>query len=153
MTPQHVHIEIDAPPERVYDMLADITRMGEWSPECVRCRWIGPDRQARVGARFRGTSRNGWRRWSTLSTVVSATPGESFGFEVTYFGLPVATWRYEFQSNGRGGTVLAESVDDQRGSFLRRVSPVITGSRDRGERNAETMGTTLSRLKTAAERQ
>ena len=153
MTGHRVEIEIDAPPERVYGMLADITRMGEWSPECVRCRWIGPDRHARVGARFRGTSRNGWRRWSTMSRVVTAAPGQAFEFEVTYFGLAVATWRYEFRNNERGGTLLAESVEDQRGPFLRRVSPLITGSPDRGTRNAETMETTLSRLKAAAEQE
>ncbi|MGO9154394.1 SRPBCC family protein [Mycobacterium sp.] len=33
-------IEIAAPPEVVYDLLADITRMGEWSPECCRCVWL-----------------------------------------------------------------------------------------------------------------
>ena len=32
-----VTVDIDAPPERVYDLVADIGRMGEWSPECVRC--------------------------------------------------------------------------------------------------------------------
>ena len=144
-------IDIDAPPERVYDLLADVTRMGEWSPECVRCRWMGSDRHPRVGARFRGTSRNGWRRWSTMSAVVDASRGRSFAFEVTYFGLPVATWRYELRPSRHGGTHLAESVDDRRGPFLRRLSPLITGAPDRGERNTETMRATLTRLKAAAE--
>ena len=143
-------IDVDAPPERVYALLADVTRMGEWSPECVRCQWIGPG-HGQVGARFRGTSRNGWRRWSTLSTVVAATPGQSFAFEVAYFRLPVATWRYELRSGQHGGKHLTESVEDQRGRFLRAVSPLITGSRDRGRRNTETMRATLARLKAAAE--
>ncbi|MBV8986815.1 MAG: SRPBCC family protein, partial [Acidimicrobiia bacterium] len=26
-------IDIDAPPERLYDMVSDLSRMGEWSPE------------------------------------------------------------------------------------------------------------------------
>ena len=145
-------IDIDAPPERVYALLADVTRMGEWSPECVRCRWIGAHRRPEVGARFRGTSRNGWRRWSTVSTVVAATPGRTFAFAVTYFRLPVATWRYEFRAKGRAGTHLAESVEDRRGRLIRALSPLITGSHDRSRRNTETMRATLSRLKTAAER-
>ena len=29
-----VTIEIAATPETVYDLVSDITRMGEWSPEC-----------------------------------------------------------------------------------------------------------------------
>ncbi len=147
-----VEVEIESPPERVYDLLTDVTRMGQWSPECVRCRWLGPDHRARVGARFRGTSRNGWRRWSTVSTVVEAAPGHSLAFEVSYFRRPVATWRYEFRSNARGATLVSESVDDRRGPALRRLSPFITGSPDRAQRNAETMQTTLSRLKAAAEK-
>ena len=144
-------IDIDAPPERVYDLLSDVTRMGEWSPECVRCRWMGSDRHPVVGARFRGTSRNGWRRWSTTSAVVAAARGQSFAFEVTYFRLPVATWRYELRPNHHGGTRLVESVEDRRGPFLRGLSPLITGARDRGERNTDTMRATLTRLKAAAE--
>ena len=65
--------------------------------------------------------------------------------------LPVATWRYELHTDGGGGTVLAESVEDHRGALLRTVSPFITGSRNRNERNDATMRTTLDRLKAAAE--
>ena len=151
--PHRAEIDIAASPERVYALLADVTRMGEWSPECVRCRWIGARRPPELGARFRGTSRNGWRRWSTVSTVVAATPGRTFAFDVTYFRLPVAAWRYDFRRNGHGGTRLAESVEDRRGPVVRAVSPLITGSPDRARRNTETMRTTLSRLKAAAEQE
>jgi hypothetical protein len=65
--------------------------------------------------------------------------------------MPVATWRYDLEPNGSGGTVLAESVVDHRGRLLRSVSPYITGSRNRDERNDATMRTTLERLKAAAE--
>ena len=30
-----VSIEIGAPPARVYELVSDMTRMGEWSPESV----------------------------------------------------------------------------------------------------------------------
>ena len=46
-TNDEVTIDVSAPPERVYGLISDITRMGEWSPECRRCEWIdgatGPD--------------------------------------------------------------------------------------------------------------
>jgi hypothetical protein len=145
-----VEVEIDAAPEHVYELLAAVTRMGEWSSECIRCRWLGSARDE-PGARFRGTSRNGRRTWSTTSTITMAEPGRAFAFAVTYLRLPVATWRYDLHANGRGGTVLAESVEDHRGALLRTVSPFITGSRDRNERNDATMRTTLERLKAAAE--
>ena len=58
-------IVIHASEEAIYDLVADPMRMAEWSPECVRCQWIDGATQPAVGARFRGTSRNG-------SSVMSA---------------------------------------------------------------------------------
>src|SRR4051794_24548682 len=146
-----VAIPIAAPAETVWSMLADVTRMGEWSPECVGCRWLPPSTAAVPGARFKGTSRNGWHKWSTTSTVIEAEPGRSFVFDVTYFHRPVARWRYDFASPAPETTAVTESVEDHRGRLLHMVSPFVTGSRDRSQRNEATMQTTLQRLKAAAE--
>ena len=113
-------------------------RMAEWSPECVRCRWIGSATQPAIGARFRGTSRNGRRRWTTTSTIVEMRPAELFAWDVTYFGQPVARWEYRIEPHA-DGVRLVETVEDRRGSLLRTVSPFITGSPDRAKRNADTM--------------
>lgn len=143
-------IVIHAAAEVVYDLVADPMRMAEWSPECVRCRWIGSATQPAVGARFRGTSRNGRRRWTTTSTIVEVRPAELFAWDVTYFGQPVARWEYRIEPHPEG-VQLVESVEDRRGSLLRAVSPYITGSADRAERNADTMESTLQAVKAAAE--
>jgi hypothetical protein len=143
-------ILIHARPDDVYPLIADPTRMAEWSPECVRCRWVGTARPAEVGARFRGTSRNGWRRWTTTSTIADVRDGELFAWEVTYFRLPVARWEYRLERAG-ADVRLVEAVDDRRGRFLKAVSPFITGSPDRDRRNADTMETTLEAIKAAAE--
>lgn len=50
-----------------------------------------------------------------------------------------------------GGTLLAESVEDRRERWLQIVSPWITGARDRAARNADTIGTSLRRVKALAE--
>ena len=143
-------ILIHAPAEEVYPLIADPIRMAEWSPECVRCRWVGGARRAEVGARFRGTSRNGRRRWSTTSTIAEMRDGELFAWEVTYFRLPVARWEYRLEPEG-GHVRVTEAVDDRRGVLLRTLSPLITGSPDRHRRNADTMETTLAAIKAAAE--
>ena len=143
-------IVIQAPAQIVYDLVADPMRMAEWSPECVRCQWIGSATQTVIGARFRGTSRNGRRRWRTTSTIVDMRPAELFAWEVTYFGQPVARWEYRIEPHAEG-VELVESVEDRRGSLLRAVSPYITGSPDRAERNAHTMESTLQAVKAAAE--
>jgi uncharacterized protein YndB with AHSA1/START domain len=143
-------IVIQAPAQVVYDLVADPMRMAEWSPECVRCQWIGSATQPAIGARFRGTSRNGRRRWRTTSTIVDMRPAELFAWDVTYFGQPVARWEYRIEPHAEG-VELVESVEDRRGALLRAVSPYITGSPDRAKRNAATMETTLQAIKAAAE--
>ena len=148
MTDRRVFIRAAAP--AVYELVADPMRMAEWSPECVQCRWVDGATRAAVGARFRGTSRNGKRRWTTTSEIVEMRPGELFAWEVTYFGRPVARWDYRVEARD-DGVELIESVDDRRGWLLRVVSPYITGSRDRARRNADTMESTLLAVKAAVE--
>ena len=46
-------ITIARVPEDVYAMVADVTRMGEWSPVCKACWWDEGD-GPRVGAWFTG---------------------------------------------------------------------------------------------------
>ena len=144
-------VVIDAPAEGVYALIADPMRMADLSPECVRCRWIGGADTAVVGARFRGTSRNGRRRWTTTSTITAVEPGRSFAWEVTYFRRPVARWEYRIEPADHG-VLLTESVIDRRGRVLRRVSPFITGSPDRAARNGATMESTLTAVRIEAER-
>ena len=141
---------IDAPAATIYALVADPMRMAEWSPECVRCRWIDDADTAKVGARFRGTSRNGRRRWTTTSAIIEMRPNELFAWEVTYFRQPVARWEYRLEPVA-DGVRLIESVDDRRGTLLRKVSPLITGSPDRDARNGDTMESTLDAVKAAAE--
>lgn len=151
MTGPGVSVIVNAPPSIVYDHISDVERMPEWSPEVVRCRWLGDASAAEPGARFRGWSRKGWHRWSTVSTVVIADRPTAFAFQVQFLGLAVATWSYRCESTGTGSTAVTEAVVDERGLILRRVSPLITGSSDRGARNDETMHVTLERVCAAAE--
>ena len=69
-------IQIQAPPEKVYAMLSDVTRMGEWSPECVKAEWVEGATGPASGARFKGSNKKGILRWSTKPTVKVAEPGQ-----------------------------------------------------------------------------
>lgn len=48
-----VTLHIDAPPERVWKLVSDITKMGEYSPEVIEAEWTrgatGPEVGARTG--------------------------------------------------------------------------------------------------------
>ena len=151
-----VSTEIAAPAGAVWAAVSDVTRMGEWSPEAVGGRWLGDATGPVAGARFRGSNRNGWRRWSTLCTVVAAEPGREFTFEVSSLKLPVARWSYRFDPLPDGGTRVTESWTDRRtgalGAPMRLFGGPVTGSPDRRARNAESMRVTLDRLKAALER-
>jgi uncharacterized protein YndB with AHSA1/START domain len=150
--PATVQVEeaIAASPETLYAMVSDVTSMGSWSPETTACRWIGGATGPVPGARFKGTNRNGWRRWRTTCTVVSAEPGRRFAFDVGFGPLPVARWAYDFLPDGAGCRVV-ETWTDRRHGWMIKVSPVAMGVSDRAGHNRESMTTTLSRLRAAAE--
>src|ERR1017187_2764284 len=73
-----VTVHFAAPPAQVWDLVSDITRIGEFSPETFEARWLtrpqvaatGPE----VGARFRGHVRRNGRGpgyWTTCTGVAS----------------------------------------------------------------------------------
>ncbi len=47
-----VRLVMKATPEDIYDVIADVTRMPELSPEVVECRWLDGATGPEVGARF-----------------------------------------------------------------------------------------------------
>lgn len=144
-----VSIEIAAAPEAVWELVADIGRMGEWSPECTGGRWIqgrGPE----VGARFVGTNRAAGRVWVTTNRVIGAERGRLFAFDTEAGPLPVSRWIYRFAAT-EGGTRVTETWVDRRGRLVVASGLVISGVRDRGPHNRRSMEATLVALKAAAE--
>lgn len=146
--------DVQAPPDVVYSLVSDVTRMQEWATECERCSWVEPHTSAVVGARFHGVNRNGVRRWSTLCTVTAAESGRHFAFRVTSLGLEVSAWEYAIEPAGDGCTV-TETAHYRAGFLIRRVlAPVFTGlatKEARMEKNRENIRRTLQSLKAAAE--
>ncbi len=59
-----VQAHIDAPPQKVWALLADLEQMGRWSPECYRVRWLdGASSPATEGPRRQALTRAGLRIW------------------------------------------------------------------------------------------
>ena len=141
---------IDAPAEDLFEMVSDLTRMAEWSPENTGARWKGGAVGPAVGARFSGKNANGWRRWSTDGKVIEAEPGKVFAFEVSAVGFKVATWRYTFEPSG-SSTRVVEEWYDTRGGLAKRMGGVASGVSDRRTHNRAGMEQTLENLKAAAE--
>lgn len=98
---------MDAPAEAVYALVSDVTRTGQWSTTCRSCEWEDPSERG-VGARFVGHNETPDRRWSTTSTVVAATPGEEFAWEV---GQGYVRWGYLLSPDESGGTQVTHTWD------------------------------------------
>lgn len=148
-----VTVEIAASPEKVYELISDITRMGEWSPECVRCTWTKGATGPVPGARFKATNKGGrGPAWYNTPTITVADPGREFAFNRNGPGIGSYTWRYVMEPSPVG-TRITESFDAERplGPVMTWITEQWTGSNDRDADLRQGMTITLSRLKAAAE--
>lgn len=141
-------IHIDAAPGDVYDLVTDVRRMGEWSPETYKAEWLGGATGPAVGARFKGSNRDGVLRWSTKPIVEVADRGREFTFVTAIAGKKVTRWRYRFTAADGGGCEVEESWEP-----VERL-PIISSiflSDKRAAQLQSGMEETLARLKAAAE--
>ncbi len=149
--PEEVSVWIDADPHVVWELVSDVTRMGQWSPECRRCVWIGGRRG--VGARFVGVNRRGWVVWVTTNEVERAEPGKSFAFRTRTNGV---RWSYRLEQEG-GGTLLTERWDvsgqsaGQRKRTASFANLALGGYEGHTEELRDGIHKTLERIKAAAE--
>jgi uncharacterized protein YndB with AHSA1/START domain len=145
-------IEVAAPPDAVWALVADVTRMGQWSPHTVQAQWIGPgegDGPA-VGRRFRGRNRLPIvRQWTSTATVTECEPGRRFAFAVgRNADDPNSVWTYDFEPTAGGGTRVTEGWRMVREPAIVLVYYRLIGQRRRIAAGVEE---TLRRLKVAAE--
>ena len=73
-------IIIGAPPEQVYAIISDVTRIGELSPVCQAGTWDDPAQAGKEGAWFTGHNVIGDLSWDTHCKVVVAAPGREFAW-------------------------------------------------------------------------
>ncbi|MEY2421099.1 MAG: hypothetical protein QOI95_1166 [Acidimicrobiaceae bacterium] len=145
-------VHIDAPPEKVYELVTDVRRMGEWSPECRQCEWLDGATGPAVGARFKGSNRNGLIRWSTKPHVLVADEGREFAFATDVRGKDLTKWSYRFEPDG-DGTKVTESFEmlaDQPG-VVTFVEKTVMRVKDRKADLENDMRATLTRIKAAVE--
>jgi hypothetical protein len=146
-----VTVHMKAPADQVYDLVSDVTRIGEFSPETFEAEWLGGATGPAVGARFRGhVNRNnkGVKYW-TECRVTEATPGRAFAFDVVMGDRVVNSWRYDIEPAG-DGTDVTESFALDRNPATRLYWLLLGWAR--GRTNREGMRTTLNRIKAVVER-
>ncbi len=148
-----VNLHMNTSPEKVWGLVSDITKMGEYSPEVVEAEWLGGATGPAVGALYRGhVKRNeNWPvlYWTTCK-VTECVPGQVFEFAVMMGDKAVNTWRYEFKASPSGGTDVTESFDMGDSLLTKLWRPIGGALRER--RNARDMLRTLENVKKVAER-
>lgn len=142
--------DIAASPGVAFAAVADITRMGEWSPECYLAEWKDVASGAAVGAVFTGHNRNGDKEWSIDCEIVEFVENERFFFDCDARGFVFAKWGYVFEAIDSGCRVTEYSQDLRPESWLAR-SAEISGVLDRLSHNRAGMEATLERLAAAVE--
>jgi hypothetical protein len=99
-------VTVDADIDEVWDVVRDVTRVGEWSHECVGAAWLGGATSAVPGARFRGRNRSGIFRWGRICEIVSARPYQLVWRTVpTGLYLDSCEWRIALEPLGDGTSI------------------------------------------------
>jgi hypothetical protein len=142
-------IVVAAPAEAVYDLVADVLRTPELSPEVKAVRWLDGATGPAVGARFEAVNASpSGRRWRNRPVVRVADRGREFAFERTEPLAGSIVWRYRFEPVD-GGTRVIESYEVERpvsrlGWLV--IEKVFQGG-DRRQALRAGMRTTLERLR------
>jgi uncharacterized protein YndB with AHSA1/START domain len=139
-------IEISAAPEVVWQLVADITRMGEWSPECWKAEWEPGETGPAIGALFHGYNRAGTTEWDAPCLVTECEPGKVFAFQVPVQGDVVTVWRFEVAPSATG-TTLTESFD----APMINVAGAASNFDGRFEMLDKAIRKTIANIKAAAE--
>jgi len=145
-----VTVHMAAAPEKIWDLVSDVTKIGRYSPETFEAEWLDGATGPAVGARFRGhVKRNGRGPiyWTTCTVVVSE-PNREFAFAVGSKDKPLNVWRYRLEP-AKGGTDVTESFQLADNPMLRLYWSLFGWARGRTNRNG--MRATLERVKAEVE--
>ncbi|HUO37589.1 MAG TPA: SRPBCC family protein [Mycobacterium sp.] len=140
-------IEISAPANKVWALITDFGRMGEWSPQCRMMKAFGPVRQ---GTRTLNLNRRNRLFWPTTSTITEVIPERKLAFRVNANNT---IWSYELEPTATGTRVIETRHAEngvKAGSNL-VVSTLFGGVSSFERELVDGMNTSLARIKAAAE--
>ncbi|GAA1791455.1 SRPBCC family protein [Nocardioides hankookensis] len=139
---------VAAPPERVWALLTDFSRMPEWSPELVR---MVPLKRGglRVGQWYLGINRRRAAVWPTRNVVALLEPGRLLAWDTTSSG---ARWIWELAPAAEGTLVVHRRPVPRRLTRMSRLfAPLaLGGSAGHADELEAGMVQTVDRLREAA---
>lgn len=155
LTTDTVERVIDASPQLLYDIVSDVTRTPELSPEIKRCTWVRGATGPAVGARFRAVNTLGrGRSWPNWPIVITAEPGHEFAVSRTEPLAGTLEWRYRFLPEGTQTRVIESyTVTKPLTRLFYWHLEHVMGIKDRAGDLRTGMTTTLERLATVAKQE
>jgi len=146
--PISASVELAAAPETVWEVVSDVSRMSDWSPECRKIVVLGSPKQG-VGTKFIGLNRRGWAVWPTTSKVVRFEPGKAVAWRTRESG---ATWSYEIAPTGSGTSLTGRRELPSYTIGTKLMAPLIGGAGGHDQELADGIRTTLERIRDHVER-
>jgi len=146
--PISASVVVDAPVEKVWEVVSNVSRMSEWSPECRKIVVLGSPKQG-VGTKLLGLNKRGWAIWPTTSKVVRFEPGKAVAWKTRESG---ATWHYELTPTESGTRLTGKRELPAYTVGTKLLAPVIGGAGGHDEELADGIRTTLERIRATVER-
>ncbi len=142
-------IHVDAPPARVWELVSDLTRMPEWSPQVTSTR-LREGQQLGADAEFTNLNRHGELEWTTHGRIQRFEPERELAFRIEENW---AVWSYHLEPED-GGTRLTErraTPDDISPLSLELTEGFLGGVESFNEVLDEGIRTTLEAIRATAE--
>jgi hypothetical protein len=147
-----VSLHMDASPADVYALVADVTRMPEFSPEILSCTWLDGATGPAVGARFAARNQVAGFKWTNKPVVIATEAPRHFAISRTEKMGGTVEWHYRFEPDGEG-TRVTESYE-----VTKRIPALgwffiglVARTKDRGGDMRRGMEQTLERMRAVVE--
>lgn len=141
-------IEIEAPVSTVWELISDLRRMPQWSPQC---RWMKPFGPLRQGTRTLNLNRRNRMFWPTTCKIVEVIPNEKLAFRVD---ANRTIWSYELEPTDRGTRVIETRHAENGVSAFSSLSvnALFGGTANFEHELLDGMNASLAKIKAAAEK-
>lgn len=145
-------VRVHCPPETAWQLVGDVTRIPEWSPECFRVRLRSGRALPAHGARFRGWNRNRAAIWATTCRIDELVPQNRLSFTMVSGG-EYTRWTWTVEPDRDGGCIVTQRWEMLRDlpAYAVAFERYLMGVHDRRANLQQNIERGLARVKAALE--
>jgi uncharacterized protein YndB with AHSA1/START domain len=144
-------VEISAAPARVWELVSDVRRIPQWSPQVDSTRLREGYDRAELGALFTNRNSHGDLEWTTHGEIVRFEAGREMAFRIKENWV---VWSFQLEPANGGGTRLTqrrETPDGISDLSLELTDGYLGGQAEFTKTQRAGMRQTLEGIKAAAE--